>query len=162
IAYMAPEQAACLPVSPASDWYAFGSMLYEALTGQRPFRGASLEILRQKQDLDPPDPASLVQEIPDNLRALCRDLLRRDPRQRPPGDEVLRRLGAALGESTPSPAAAMTASAEVPLIGRARHLEALEAAFHACRQGRAVRLYVHGCSGVGKTALVQRFLDGLT
>jgi serine/threonine protein kinase len=162
VAYMAPEQAACRPVSPASDWYAFGSMLYEALTGRPPFRGAPLDVLRKKQDLDPPDPASLVQGIPDDLCALCRELLRRDPRQRPSGHDVLRRLGAEPAASAPAPATGMTATTEVPLIGRARHLKALEAAFHACRQGRAVRLYVQGCSGVGKTALVQRFLDGLT
>src|SRR5262249_26531034 len=114
------------------------------------------------QDLDPPDPASFVQEIPDDLRALCGDLLRRDPRQRPSGDDILRRLGAEPAESTPAPATGITATAEVPVICRALHLEALAAGFHACRQGRAVRLYVHGCSGVGKTALVQRFLDGLT
>jgi serine/threonine protein kinase len=161
VAYMAPEQAACRPVSPASDWYAFGSMLYEALTGQPPFRGAPFDVLRQKQDLDPADPASFVQGIPDDLRALCWDLLRRDPRQRPSGDDILRRLGSAVGESTLSQATAITASAEGPLIGRARHLEALEAALHACRQGQAVRLYVHGRSGVGKTALVQCFLEGL-
>jgi hypothetical protein len=161
VAYMAPEQAACRPVSPASDWYAFGSMLYEALTGQPPFRGAPLEILKQKQDLESPDPACLVQGIPDDLRALCRDLIRRDPRQRPSGDDILRRLGTVVGESTPSHATALTAPAEVPLIGRARHLEALGAAFHACRRGQAVRVYVSGRSGVGKTALVQCFLEGL-
>jgi hypothetical protein len=162
VAYMAPEQAACRPVSPASDWYAFGSMLYEALTGRPPFRGAPFEVLRNKQDLDAPDPAGLVPGIPDDLRALCRDLLRREPRQRPSGDDVLRRLGAGPAESTPAPATGITATTEVPLVGRARHLEALAAAFDACRQGRALRLYVHGRSGVGKTALVQRFLDGLT
>jgi hypothetical protein len=162
VAYMAPEQAACRPVSPASDWYAFGSMLYEALTGRPPFRGDPFEVLRQKQDLDPPDSASLAPGIPDDLRALCGDLLRRDPRQRPSGDDILRRLGAESAGRTSAPPAGITASTEVPLIGRARHLEALEAAFHACRQGRAVRLYVHGRSGVGKTALARRFLDGLT
>ena len=162
VAYMAPEQAACRPVSPASDWYAFGSMLYEALTGRPPFSGAPLEVLLKKKDLDPPDPASLVPGIPDDLRALCGELLRRDPRQRPSGDDVLRRLGTEPLASPHAPVRGITAATEVPLIGRARHLEGLEAAFQACRQGRAVRLYVHGCSGVGKTALVQRFLDGLT
>jgi serine/threonine protein kinase len=161
LAYMAPEQAACLPVSPASDWYAFGSMLYQALTGQPPFHGAPLEVMRQKQDLDPPDPADLVQGIPDDLRALCGELLRHDPRQRPSGDDILRHLGAATADHNLTPAPRILAATDTSLIGRTRHLEVLEAALHTCRQGQAVRLYVHGRSGVGKTALVQYVLDGL-
>jgi hypothetical protein len=153
-AYMAPEQAACRPVSPASDWYAFGSMLFEALTGRLPFDGTPTEIMTRKQDLDGPDPAGLVPGIPDELCAFCAELLRRNPRQRPSGQDVLRRLGAARVTGTPAPTS-------VPLAGRARHLETLGAAFQTCRQRRAVPLYVHGSAGVGKTALVRHFLDGL-
>ena len=160
VSYMSPEQAAGLPISPASDWYSVGVMLYEALTGERPFRGGTYAILLEKQNTDPPAPNTLVPGIPDDLNALCVDLLRRDPAARPPDREVLRRLGSA---ATRGPAALVAhgcgPAPRVLLIGREEHLAALHAALGAVKQGRTVVCSVHGRSAVGKTALIERFLD---
>jgi serine/threonine protein kinase/tetratricopeptide (TPR) repeat protein len=161
-AYMAPEQAAGQPVSPASDWYSVGSMLYEALTGHVPFRGRSHEMLIDKQRFEPPAPSELAPGVPDDLNALCVDLLRRDAKARPAGRDVLRRLGTTTdGPKLPIPLQP-SGHPIAPLFGRAGDLESLEAAFTDVGRGRTVALYIHGPSGVGKTALVRRFLDDLT
>ncbi len=157
ILYMAPEQAACKPVSPAADWYAVGVMLYEALTGRPPFDGMPLAILLDKQQHDPPAPATLAPDAPADLAELCMELLRRDPAARPCGEEVLRRLRAS---PQPQPGPAPSAP-EAHLVGRDRHLIALREALGSMRQGRAVVLAVHGRSGAGKSALLRRFLDEL-
>ncbi|MGO9471148.1 MAG: serine/threonine-protein kinase PknK [Isosphaeraceae bacterium] len=157
-AYMPPEQAAGAPVSPASDWYSVGVMLYEALTGRLPFLGQPLEVLMDKQRFEPPSPRELIPRLPEDLCSLCTDLLRRDPKARPSQRDVLRRLGNTPGEpenpkSTPPQI--------VPLVGRDREFQALESAFAAVKRGQTVVLMVQGRSGVGKTALVHRFIDGL-
>ncbi len=48
------------------------------------------------------------------------------------------------------------------LVGRDRHLELLEAALADMCRARTVALFIHGPSGIGKTALVRRFLENLT
>ena len=62
-AYMAPEQAHGQALTEASDWYAFGTMLYEALTGVLPFDGALYEIVQRKLDSEPIAPIELDPEI---------------------------------------------------------------------------------------------------
>ncbi len=152
-AYMAPEQGARRPAAASADWYAVGVMLYEALTGRLPFDDLSLAVLVRKQREDPPHPAALVAEVPADLAELCVGLLRRHPEARPAGEEVLRRLSA----TRPPPA-----RQEVTLVGRAPLLRDLDSAFEATRRGRTVVVALSGRSGVGKSALLRHFLDGLS
>ena len=166
-AYMAPEQAVGKPVSPASDWYSVGVMLYEALTGRLPFLGVAIEVLLDKQRFDPPPPRELAGAVPEDLNALCVDLLRRRPEDRPSARDVLRRLGSSAPIDEPFSHPALQLPHPSPsghgqglsLVGRHRHREALDEALAAMTGGRTVVLYLHGSSGAGKTALLRSFLD---
>lgn len=160
-AYMAPEQGAMLPMTEAGDWYSVGVMLYEALTGQVPFSGQWLDILRDKQVSEAPEPRLLAPDVPTDLNDLCLDLLKRDPKLRPSGREILFRLGRIQvdrGEVAPPE---HLSKPQAPFIGRESHLAALAGALAAVREGRTVTVYVRGRSGMGKTALIRHFLAGL-
>ncbi len=159
-AYMSPEQAAGLPLTEASDWYNVGAMLYEALTGRLPFSGA--DVLQQKRASEPPAPIALAPGIPEDLDSLCRDLLRRDPGERPSGAEVLRRLeGAEVSAVAAGPTLPAPPGGGAPFVGRKRELEALWDAYRTMRQGFRVTVGVEGGSAMGKSALVRRFLEDL-
>jgi tRNA A-37 threonylcarbamoyl transferase component Bud32 len=155
-AYMAPEQGVAQPLGPAADWYSVGAVLYEALTGRPPFDGPSIDVLVAKQQIEPPPPRTLAPQVPADLDKLCSELLHCDPRGRPSGREVLARLRTQAAPATVTPAMPTT-----PFVGRAKELSTLRAAFDAARGGNGVICFVHGESGLGKSALVHRFLDSL-
>jgi len=170
VPYMSPEQAAGKRLSRASDWYSVGVMLYEALSGRQPFGGRALDVITIKQEKDPPPPSELVAGVPEDLNWLCMGLLRRDPATRLSGEEVLRRVerseerererGTTPSHLIPHPFRGSSSSlGQAPFVGREEHLNVLGDAFRVMERGRTVVVYVHGRSGVGKTALIQRFLD---
>lgn len=95
-AYMAPEQITAQPVSPATDVYALGVLLFELLTGQKPFRGSesifetlpnagqttSERIRYAHLFLSPPDPLSLNPSLPPQLAQVVLTALAKDPAAR--------------------------------------------------------------------------------
>ncbi|MCY1074596.1 serine/threonine-protein kinase [Archangium lansingense] len=90
--YMAPEQACGQPVSPRTDLYAVGIILFEMLTGRLPFRGDSpMHVAIQQVQAQPPSPASLVEGLPPELDDLVLRLLAKEPEQRPASAEALTR-----------------------------------------------------------------------
>ncbi|MCA9218528.1 MAG: serine/threonine protein kinase [Planctomycetales bacterium] len=82
--YMSPEQAAgqSQHVDLRTDVYSAGVVLYESLTGERPFRGSRSMVLHQVRTEDAPSPAQLDPTIPKDLETICLKCLEREPARR--------------------------------------------------------------------------------
>ena len=157
-AYMSPEQAGLERAGPAADWYAVGVMLFECLTGKRPFRGTLTHLLFAKREYEAPNVAELVPDAPPELARLCQRLLARQPETRPSAPEI----AAALEGTELVGEAGSVAQARAPFIGRTRELAELSAALAEVRDHqRQVTVLVRGRSGYGKSALVRAFVSEL-
>jgi len=81
IAYMAPEQIHGKP-RPASDQYALGVIVYEWLSGDRPFHGSFTEIAAQHAIVPPPSLREKVPAITPDVEHVVLTTLAKDPKQR--------------------------------------------------------------------------------
>ena len=160
--YMAPEQVLGTGGDAASDWYAVGVMLYEALAQRLPFEGTVGQILKQKISHDPPDIRGRTAPGTEDLADLAMRLLARLPAERPSTAEVLRAAGArgdgALFASSMPVEDEASAGVGSAFVGRTEQLAALDAAWRAHLGRRAVAVTITGRSGMGKSALCRRFL----
>ncbi len=162
-AYMAPEQAAGKPATAASDFYALGVMLFEALTGKLPFEGRAGEMLAHKQLRPAPSATDYAPSAPEDLASLCAALLALDPASRPLGAALSEQLGV----KSMSTASVATRSSRAPhaatdLVGRDAELSALRDAYRAsCDGDKPVIVLLSGESGIGKSALLEHFLGEL-
>ena len=86
-AYMAPEQAGGRAkfVGPAADVYALGVILFECLTGTRPFAGDdSVSLLLRVATEDAPDVRAVCPDVSRDLAAVVRRCLQKEPHDRYP------------------------------------------------------------------------------
>lgn len=82
--YMAPEQAAGLPVDHRADLYALGLVMFAMLTGRPPFCGGlATEVIRRQRHEAAPRVGSRVDGVPPELDELVARLLAKEPAERP-------------------------------------------------------------------------------
>ena len=82
-AYMSPEQAEGKKIDARSDIFSFGAVLYEMITGRKPFAGDSqVAILSKVLNEEPPAPGTLVTGLPQDVERTILRCLRKDPARR--------------------------------------------------------------------------------
>jgi predicted ATPase len=160
--YLSPEQIRGEPGGSATDIFSLGLMLYELATGRHPYPANSQRGVLHALFVDTPaPPARLNPEIPTALDTLILQMLAKDPHLRPTAaevDEILNELvekrRAVLGKPKRGRANGHT-------VGREHECDTLRACFELAVAGRGLLLCVTGEPGLGKTTLVEDFLDEL-
>jgi predicted ATPase len=167
--YMAPEQARCEAVGSLADLFALGIVLYELATGRHPFEAASaLGTLNALIEQQPLSPSRLNPKLAGALEGLMLRMLEKDPRRRPPAEEVatlLDGLAQAPHHAITSPGIGWEGGAQPggkPYhVGRRSEMAELDKAFASTLARHGLLACVTGEPGLGKTTLVDRFLDDL-
>ena len=84
VAYLSPEQVERGVADPRSDVYAVGILLFEMLTGVKPYDGeTAIQVAYRHVHDDVPPPSTLVHDLPPELDALVARATSRDPDGRP-------------------------------------------------------------------------------
>jgi serine/threonine-protein kinase len=123
--YMSPEQFMGLEVDHRTDIYATGVILYQFLTGERPFTGSVISIMHQAVNQEAKPPSQLNPEISFQLDEVVKKAMAKKPEHRfQSATEFMQALKKAVqlsqpANSTPAPASGRTSSS--PLVAEVTH-----------------------------------------
>lgn len=129
-AYLAPEQAYGGAASQAGDWYAFGVMLHQALTGELPFPRP--RAWAKVDGVPAPAGGEPRSAVSPELIELCQRLLATDPAKRPGFSEIAATLGGSFVNASTQPSAQASAQ---PQAQPGNGTSMLERALRATRGG---------------------------
>jgi hypothetical protein len=102
-AYLAPERLLGSAVTPASDVYALGLLLFRMLTGHLPWQAETFTQMTNAHCYAEPEPLPPVPGLPHEVAELCARSLAKRPDDRPTAAEAARTLAAAAGTRVPLP-----------------------------------------------------------
>ncbi|MDI1446670.1 AAA family ATPase [Polyangium sp. 6x1] len=173
--YVSPEQTGRMNrgVDYRTDLYALGVILYQMLTGQRPFEALDpMELIHAHLALAPAPPSRVDPTIPEAVSDVVLKLLAKNAEDRYQSAEGLladleRCREALRGTGTIEPFVAGQRDRQdlfrIPqkLYGRAHDIEALTTAFERALEGSREIVLVSGYSGIGKSSLVHEILKPL-
>lgn len=162
LSYLSPETLGGGPPSFASDWYSFGVMMFETITGKFPpvtigdqIPAGSTEVAASRSAascrLDYAQAERLLSDCPRDLASLCLEMLAFEASARPAPGAIIRRLGSDVGHPIPF------AASDADFVGRQQGFKFLDAGLRLACEGRPVLRLIRGESGMGKTALLNRW-----
>jgi serine/threonine-protein kinase len=133
--YVSPEQVRGQAATPASDWYSFGCVLYELLTGAPPFTGPTVDAVMRRHLEAAPEPIHRP-DVDPGLTDLVLRLLAKNPEDRPSSaTEVTALLTARVESSTQVLPFLPDKEADVRQVGTWEEEPAAAASHRAPRRG---------------------------
>ncbi|MEW1585447.1 serine/threonine-protein kinase [Micromonospora vinacea] len=119
-AYLAPERLDNGQVSPATDVYAVGLLLYRMLTGRLPWQASTTTQMLRAHMYTDPEPMPTVPGLPDGVAELVGRCLAKRPADRPATAELTRTLAEAAGMLAAVPVSPAAGPLDPAMLGSAR------------------------------------------
>jgi serine/threonine protein kinase len=156
--YMSPEQTRGEELDRRSDLFSLGSVLYEAATGVRPFRGSSIpDVLLQVVTAHAAPPSTLRAELPSGWDGILGQSLAKDRARRfQSAADLIQALEALRSDRPASPR--VEEREPDPVFGRQKELSKLDDLLRSAIDGVGRVVMVSGEPGIGKTALTSSFV----